>query len=1037
MMANFTLHIENFYTRHRNPKPVHHWLEEVYSQAELYASRKAKGEPARKRRRVEDTDTPVIVDDYIVLKKAVITLQTDSPPASSSSLHARRPLPVSILTRDGYFGPFITTNSDGALGRITDDEESVANEGSIIVEDNHVSNGVNIADDDSNTNDATMADDDSDADDNSFSFFMGHRYKFKATSSDSSDKDEVRRVLRCADIGSAGDIARVSCMMSMPASRKPTWQLEIEVAWRPIVSPVLALNTPRQISAADELFGLCVSKSTSRQSSQRKKQHAWSPKEFYEHVHVPQKSESEEDSLVVAGLKSQLFPFQKRALRWLLSREGATIDSDGRIVQILDEKPPLVAFREVHTSTGEHVMVSDLLKEVVRAPLPSTEVIKLDGGILAEEMGLGKTVELISLILLNRSSRHRTTVKDEYTNTEVTTSNTTLIITPPSILEQWKNELARHAPGLNVVHYTGIKQRKCESEEIVAEFQAADVVLTTYAVLAAEIHHAKAVEKRNLRHESAYRQRLSPLVMLQWWRVCLDEAQMIESGVSAAAIVAQLIPRVHAWAVSGTPVKRNVQDLHGLLLFLRCHPFSDSRIWQRMISDHSGDLARLFEQIAMRHSKSLVRDELTIPPQKRIVVTVPFTAIEESNYTTLFQEMCSDCGLDAEGAPLLGDWDPSSERVISKMREWLARLRQTCLHAEIGARNRRALGRGNGPLRTVDEVLEVLVEQNETTLRSEERSALLARVMQGHLLAFGRDTQGALRLYQSALAEATDSVQECRQQVEDEKTRIKRQELEIIKTEASSEQSDDEEMDDRRARLPQYMQRLRHALEVLHVTAFFTGTAYFQLKEKLGQPEDSPDFQALERKEIECYDLAKSVRKELLADVSKKTQVLLDRVSDIKRKSFIKLPKARDDINVEGIESRKVADNIAILLELLNEQVSKVDKWRTKFTDLLVMKLVDQDEEVEITGEEYESSTKQQDEQYVYLEALRAAVADRQGLLSGQANALIDSEMRGAYKQAKNGAPNEPELRGPAPELFMAILEDRMKFIQRKCSEFN
>jgi E3 ubiquitin-protein ligase SHPRH len=369
------------------------------------------------------------------------------------------------------------------------------------------------------------------------------------------------------------------------------------------------------------------------------------------------------------------------------------------------------------------------------------------------------------------------------------------------------------------------------------------------------------------------------------------------------------------------------------------------------------------------------------------------------------------------------------------MRDWLARLRQTCLHAEIGARNRRALGRGNGPLRTVDEVLEVLVEQNETSLRSEERSALLARVMQGHLLAFGRDTEGALSLYRSALDEATESVTECRQQVQDEKEKIKKQDSESVKSEASSEQSDDEETDDRKARLRQYVQRLRYSLEVLHVCAFFAGTAYFQVKEKLGEPETSDHsagFQELERKEIECYDLAKSVRRELLADVSKKTQLLLDRVADIKRKSFVKLPKVMDDINVEGIESRKVADNIAILLELLNEQVSKIDEWRSKFTELLVMKLVDQDEEVEITGDEYESSTKQQDEQYVYLEALRAAVADRQGLLAGTANALIDGEMRGAYKQAVNGAPNEPEQKGPAPELFKTILLDRMSFIQRK-----
>jgi E3 ubiquitin-protein ligase SHPRH len=959
-------------------------LQWVYSAAEEEAgrNRKANGEPIQKRRRLEKEAAHVVVDDYILLKRGVLTLLPSSPPASHDQ-QVRRPLPVSVSISEASSSEVSSSNFD---------------EIEISLYTRKLDDG---------------------------------RCKLKATT---GHRDEVRRLLRGAEIGSVDGIARVSCMLSVSPSPEPAWQLEVEVYWRSTVSPFIALNKATKIRTSEEIFSLCVAETTSPQSHRRQDQHAWSPKEFYEHVHVPPKCKADKSSLSVAGLTCQLFPFQTRAVRWLLSREGAAVDVNGRIVQVVDDKPPLVAFREVKTSTGERIMVSDLLNEVVQAPLPATELIKLDGGILAEEMGLGKTVELISLILLNKANRLSTTVRDDYTNTEVRTSGTTLIITPPSILEQWKNELSRHAPELSVMHYTGIKQRKCESEEIVEEFQKADVVLTTYTVLASEIHHAKAVEKRSLRFEQAYRQRLSPLVMLQWWRVCLDEAQMIESGVSAAAVVAQLIPRVNAWAVSGTPIKKDVQDLHGLLMFLRCHPFSNMRIWQRMIDGDSSDLKRLFKQIAMRHSKSIVRDELAIPAQKRIVVTVPFTAIEDSNYSTIFQEMCSDCGLDSAGAPLVEDWDPSSERTVAKMRDWLARLRQTCLHAEIGTRNRRALGRGNAPLRTVDEVLEVLVEQNETSLRSEERSALLARVMQGHLLAFGQDTDGALQLYRSSLTEATEASVECRQQVQDEKERIKKYRSESVKSEAvaSDGLSEDEEDEDNNSRLRQYKQRLRHSLEVLHVCAFFTGTAYFQLKEKSGPAEDSPDYQALEREEIKCYDMAKSVRKELLADVTKKTQLLLDKVVAIKKKSFVKFPKVKDDIIIEGIESRKVADNIAILLALLNEQVEKIDSWRSKFTDLLVMKLVDQDEEVEITGDEYESSTKQQDEQYVYLEALRAAIADRQGLLSGQANALIDAEMRGAYKQAVNGAPNEPELKGPAPELFRTILEERMKFIQRK-----
>ena len=58
----------------------------------------------------------------------------------------------------------------------------------------------------------------------------------------------------------------------------------------------------------------------------------------------------------------------------------------------------------------------------------------------------------------------------------------------------------------------------------------------------------------------------------------------------------------------------------------------------------------------MRHTKAQVRQELELPPQKRVVVTVPFTAIEEQHYKELFGEMGGDVGLDRSGAPTREDW---------------------------------------------------------------------------------------------------------------------------------------------------------------------------------------------------------------------------------------------------------------------------------------------------------------------------------------------------------------------------------------------
>ena len=83
---------------------------------------------------------------------------------------------------------------------------------------------------------------------------------------------------------------------------------------------------------------------------------------------------------------------------------------------------------------------------------------------------------------------------------------------------------------------------------------------------------------------------------------------MVESGVSQAAQVARIIPRCNAWAVSGTPLRKDVQDLRGLLIFLRCDAFANNKAaWTRL---DKVSFKGIFNEIAVRNTKARVRDDL-------------------------------------------------------------------------------------------------------------------------------------------------------------------------------------------------------------------------------------------------------------------------------------------------------------------------------------------------------------------------------------------------------------------------------------------
>ena len=146
------------------------------------------------------------------------------------------------------------------------------------------------------------------------------------------------------------------------------------------------------------------------------------------------------------------------------------------------------------------------------------------GGFLCDEMGLGKTVQLVSTMLGNPKPR-------------------TLIIVPKSIITQWVEEINRFAPNLTVSVFDG-PDRKIRDTQ---------VTIAPYTLLTVK---GGGMDEK------------TPLHMVQWDRVVLDEAHEIRNKKSKLFKSVCRLKTQIKWIVTGTPVFNSMEDFVSLSTFL-------------------------------------------------------------------------------------------------------------------------------------------------------------------------------------------------------------------------------------------------------------------------------------------------------------------------------------------------------------------------------------------------------------------------------------------------------------------------------------
>ncbi|NWI43609.1 SHPRH ligase, partial [Picathartes gymnocephalus] len=268
----------------------------------------------------------------------------------------------------------------------------------------------------------------------------------------------------------------------------------------------------------------------------------------------------------------------------------------------------------------------------------------------------------------------------------------TLIISPSSICHQWVDEINRHvrSSSLRVLVYQGVKKHGFLQPHMLAE---QEVVITTYDVLRTELNyvdipHSNSEDGRRFRNQKRYMAIPSPLVAVEWWRICLDEAQMVECTTAKAAEMALRLSGVNRWCVSGTPVQRGLEDLYGLVLFLGVDPYWVKHWWDQLLyrpycRKNPQPLYSLIAKIMWRSAKKDVIDQIQIPPQTENIHWLHFSPVERHFYHRQHEVCCQDA---LAKLRKISDWtlklSSLDRRTVTSILYPLLRLRQACCHPQ-------------------------------------------------------------------------------------------------------------------------------------------------------------------------------------------------------------------------------------------------------------------------------------------------------------------------------------------------------------------
>ena len=231
------------------------------------------------------------------------------------------------------------------------------------------------------------------------------------------------------------------------------------------------------------------------------------------------------------------------------------------------------------------------------------------GGCLADDMGLGKTIQVLGLLNLIRRAGEE---------------GTDLLVVPASLVDNWRLEIERFAPGLKVLIAHPSRIPSAELKELSPERVGAhDAVITTYGT----------AMRTGWMKEHA------------WRNVILDEAQAIKNPGAKQTRAVKAMQSRWRLALTGTPVENRLGDLWSIFDFLNPGLMGSvrgfNRLCKAMASSGQGyaPLRRLVQPYILRRLKTDRRVIADLPDKTEVTAHCLLSRRQAALYQQSVDEM--------------------------------------------------------------------------------------------------------------------------------------------------------------------------------------------------------------------------------------------------------------------------------------------------------------------------------------------------------------------------------------------------------------